>query len=467
MFFQYSNPACSVLMRALTTALFAAALAQGRAQEQPDGQLLNADSLAVRIAGHVVTEAGAGIREIVVRIEPNRPSGSAGCALKTPRTTDEGRYSSTFFACPPATTYAVTPIGKDDALNGVDVLDVATIAQHVLGLRLLASPYQLIGADVNRSGSVSTLDVATLRRKILQTEEVPDDSASWRFIDRDYVFPVPANPFQQAFPETKIASRSQSADFIGIKIGDVVDDAVFPENKVLVEIGWNAAERLGSKVFVVPVRSASHLPMECLQLGLRFDPAQMAFIGTLPGDLPGWNKDCFGLKRVEQGAIRAMWLPMLPAQEHPVKSGTLLFSIVFRAKQALSEYDLPIALDNAVLQNLALSTAHESHAIQKAPPLAPQAEKPDAEKKVPRLEARCTPNAISDTLRLAIESEAEEPGRVALFNALGQRVFVRDIALTKGTRTFSFAEMAALPRGVYVWKVYGQHEKVQGNVLLE
>lgn len=49
---------------------------------------------------------------------------------------------------------------------------------------------------------------------------------SWRFVPADYVFPNPANPFSQTFPETGEAlniTSDQQIDFIGLKTGDVME----------------------------------------------------------------------------------------------------------------------------------------------------------------------------------------------------------------------------------------------------
>lgn len=117
-------------------------------------------------------------------------------------------------------------------LNGVTTLDLVLITKHILGLEPLDSPYKIIAADANQDGLVTIFDVVVLRKLILGiTTELPNGK-SWRFIDKNHVFPDPTNPFLWSFPEfaTLPASGDGHALYFGnggwsflkgIKIGDV------------------------------------------------------------------------------------------------------------------------------------------------------------------------------------------------------------------------------------------------------
>ena len=65
----------------------------------------------------------------------------------------------------------------------------------------LASMASMIAADANNSGSVTTLDLVAIRRVILQIDDNFQNNTSWRFVDADYVFPSPTNPWSNGFPE--------------------------------------------------------------------------------------------------------------------------------------------------------------------------------------------------------------------------------------------------------------------------
>lgn len=65
--------------------------------------------------------------------------------------------------------------------NGVDVYDLVLISQHILDLAPISSPYQLIAADANNSGTISSFDIVLLRQIILgQMQGLP--AGSWRYV---------------------------------------------------------------------------------------------------------------------------------------------------------------------------------------------------------------------------------------------------------------------------------------------
>ena len=119
----------------------------------------------------------------------------------------------------------VTPFRNDNAGNGISTFDIILLRRHILNISQLDSPYKLLAADVNNSGSITTLDMIIIQRIILGTESAFTAVPSWRFVPQDYVFPDPANPFG-AFPPASgylftFPSPAAEIRFIGIKSGDL------------------------------------------------------------------------------------------------------------------------------------------------------------------------------------------------------------------------------------------------------
>lgn len=126
--------------------------------------------------------------------------------------------------------FSITPYKKDDLLNGATTFDLVLIAKHILGVQPLESPYQLIAADINHSGNISTLDIIHLRKAILNISDFFPNNTSWRFVDAEYAFPDHTNPWTEEFPEV-IAVNNLSfdgavVDLIAVKIGDVNHSAI-------------------------------------------------------------------------------------------------------------------------------------------------------------------------------------------------------------------------------------------------
>ena len=181
------------------------------------------NSNAATVAGMLQTEMGDGLEEANVQIQCLAPTGQAPLSLFDMTDTD-GHYQFNN-AIPIQCNYTLTPLKDNDPINGVSTFDLVLINKHILGLQPFASPYKIIAADANNSGSVTTFDIVELRKLILGIYNELPNNTSWRFVDKTYQFPNPANPFQEAFPETKSVSNLQNNqmadDFVAVKIGDV------------------------------------------------------------------------------------------------------------------------------------------------------------------------------------------------------------------------------------------------------
>lgn len=117
----------------------------------------------------------------------------------------------------------VYAVKNENPLNGVTTVDLAIINRYILGLDTL-SPYQIIAADANQDGKVTSFDIVTLRKLLLGVTDTLPNNKSWRFLPHSYVFPDKTNPFP--FPESipvlpETDPPVNRFAFTGIKIGDV------------------------------------------------------------------------------------------------------------------------------------------------------------------------------------------------------------------------------------------------------
>ena len=173
------------------------------------------------IAGGVLTEDGEEVENVMIMVSGNNP--------EMMYTELDGSFI--FEDLELGQDYSVIAQLDENLLNGVTTMDLILISKHILGTRLIDSPYKLIAADVDRSGHISTLDVIKLRKLILNIDNsLPNNNTSWRFIDAAYEFPDPNNPFMGYFPEfyniNDLDGPQMYVDFIAIKVGDVNGSAV-------------------------------------------------------------------------------------------------------------------------------------------------------------------------------------------------------------------------------------------------
>lgn len=183
------------------------------------------------VAGAVMTDfnlPNTGLESVNISIDGVMPNGQAPMNYVMP-TNKQGEFVAANL--PIGGNFTFTPLKDDNHLNGVSTYDLVLISKHILGLEPLNSPYKMIAADANKSGSITTFDIVELRKLILGVYSQLPNNTSWRFVDANHQFANPANPFQSAFPETANvaqlpAAGVQGADFVAIKTGDVNGSAI-------------------------------------------------------------------------------------------------------------------------------------------------------------------------------------------------------------------------------------------------
>jgi len=179
-------------------------------------------SLPLTIAGVLRTGSNDAVVKANVALNATHPIAPPVMLTTQPDTTGKFEFSQ---AIPIGSDYTLTPTKNINPLNGVSTFDLLLISKHILGLAYLDSPYKIIAADANHSESVTTFDIVEIRKLILGVYNELPDNTSWRFVDKDFVFPNPANPFQTTFPESitrsNVVDDQLADDFVGIKVGDV------------------------------------------------------------------------------------------------------------------------------------------------------------------------------------------------------------------------------------------------------
>lgn len=186
-----------------------------------DSDDLCADQMG-QIDGLILDPNGAPVRNVEVF--------NIGPGNATMTTAGDGIF--TFDGLAEGVDYVVRPYLDSNPLNGLSTADLNMIGRRLEGIDDGLSPYQLIAADANNNGNITIHDQLMIREVILGLENGFDNNNSWRFVDADYVFPDPTDPWQEEFPETVAVdnlSGAVFADFVAIKIGDVSGSAS-PQN---------------------------------------------------------------------------------------------------------------------------------------------------------------------------------------------------------------------------------------------
>ena len=176
--------------------------------------------------GCISTQTGAPCDSVPVQVQYTHPAQQLWqLTLQSEATGHYGYHLNT-------SNFILQPSYNRAHRNGVSSFDLLLLSRHILGVDTLDSPYLLIAADANKSGSITTFDIVELRKLVLGVYDSLPNNASWRFVDLYYQFTNPTNPFLENFPEFYANSPQPffitRNDFIAIKIGDLNLNAVPP-----------------------------------------------------------------------------------------------------------------------------------------------------------------------------------------------------------------------------------------------
>ena len=357
-------------------------------------------------------------------------------------------------ALPIGGQFGFTPIKDDNPLNGVSTYDLVLISKHILGLQILPSPYAMIAADVNKSNSITTFDIVELRRLIIGVYQELPNNTSWRFVDENFVFLNPFNPFSGAFPESIIYNPpGMAASFLGIKIGDVNCNAL-PVLGEEIEDRGSRHLTLRDRVLEpgqeleIPIYAAQQERWDGFQLSFAADPALIEIVGVIPGNLPGMESDVFNLNATGT-ALNASWIT---PQGSNISLREPLFYVKIRARSA----------------------GRLSEGLRLAPgPLRPEAYPSSGG--VSRMELlyelgdsrgfAARPNPTSGGFELPLQ--LDEPGDVLLQlrDSRGVLVYQNHFMGNAGFQIISVPATAFSATGVYFWQMSGSVRHMQGKVV--
>lgn len=302
---------------------------------QDNDNVCNGGQPTAAAAGSIETPAGAHVEEVEVNL-----SGQNGGWMVTGA---DGSF--TFEGLVPGQDYTVTPSRDGDDLNGVSTFDLLLMNKHILGIQPFSTPYQIIAADVNNSGNVSTLDMIVLRKLILGDELEMANNSSWRFVEADYIFPNPSNPWAEQFPEVlNINDIPQAgiatADFVAIKIGDVSGDAQ-PNNLMGIDerdfdgifvLNLEDRELEQDEEHTIYITSEDIRSVGGYQGTINFDEDAVELLDVIPGRM---ESRYIGTSFTDHGMVTLSWNKSEDELADYFAPNDVLFSIKLRAKTSL------------------------------------------------------------------------------------------------------------------------------------
>ena len=313
---------------------------------------------ANRIAGRIYNEEFISIEDVEVELMDTE--------IPMSMTNVEGTYN---FENLEDQGYTIAAHKEEDPANGISTFDLVLMAQHVLQINDLNTPYKLIAADVNMDQTIDILDMIELRQLILFAIDDFSVNQAWRFVNADYVFPDPKNPWLEAIPQThsiETLSADTEVDFIAVKIGDL-DCSAQTKSSVttvteraaqpLVLQTSNAAISAGTK-FSVSLSTQEDFTLSAAQFTLNFDPNLAAFEGIQSQAL-SLNEGAVSQKFAQEGLLPFAWYTTKGVDF--TESTDIVFN--FTAKQDLTIADL-LQLNSTLTEAKAYTPMGEQYNVE-------------------------------------------------------------------------------------------------------
>jgi uncharacterized delta-60 repeat protein len=341
-----------------------------------------------------------------------------------------GQYE---FLVPPG-SYVLNPSKTDDLLNGVSVLDVMMVQEHVTLVNPITDPYKLIAADVNESDGVSTLDALIIAQSILGNPiAVALFGDSWRFVDAEHSFVTPLSPW--GFPESidvpNLEEEVFGLNFIGVKKGDINGSAapnIWSEEPadrnnlpalVMLQTPDRELRTAGEEIEVI-FYANSFKEITAYQFGLEYHAGYLELLEIIPGAVPELTTENFRADDLA-GALRSLWFSTSfsstsLASDAPVF--TLRFKVQRSTFQPLSEL---LWLSDEVLQREAYNETREAGVVTLEFLGLPLSSVEVSDTNEFRLYQN-TPNPFDEQTRISFSLPEATTARLRIFSTGGQEL---------------------------------------------
>ncbi|MBK7935733.1 MAG: T9SS type A sorting domain-containing protein [Lewinellaceae bacterium] len=222
-----------------------------------------------------------------------------GQAVASAETDDLGQYQ--FGSITAGCNYLLAPVSDNSQPKaGVNTLDALLIAAQIDDIQSLPTPYQLLAADVNKSGSLTDDDVNGLVKLVLGTQTDFPGNNSWQFVPGSHTFADPLNPWSASVPSSLLLCLSGNInfnpDFVAIKTGDVdasatssalaptIDDRTDQKNVALfytTEQYFKPGDEVRAEIITPDLGNIA-----AFQFTLDYDPAVLSSASIEPDFLP-------------------------------------------------------------------------------------------------------------------------------------------------------------------------------------
>lgn len=461
---------------------------------------------------------------------PLKDALGANCGNSLPSTDVLGRYH-TYDCVFPAYSGSglLSPLPDKSYLSqmeGVSTFDLVLISKHVLGIEPFLNPFQLIAADENNSGSVTTFDLNEIRRLLLGVKStltagscryIPDycfSNAAFEqefYDDDDPVTPgLQLNPFNAIWtnpdeingqartygagalpslpnttswmdhvsinPTSLAAQEEHPWSFWIVKTGDVncnaqleIANNALPPDETFTSVTHTPIAT--NQVFILNIRAMSNTPVTAWQMGVDFAEDSLQILEVLPGNSgEGFSTENFGLTHLSTGEFRAL--------NFNTNGGTtnlnnkILFKLRVKALKPIPSIGQRFRLKNSILQEVFYAPDGdeiENIGLQLevqtglgAPPIAGGS---NTNSTVDLTLLSCRPSPFASTLNFDFTLSGDARTTISLYDGRGRLVATKSADLPRGENTLGLDGLGTLPAGLYWYQFEAGSQVLSGKTM--
>lgn len=237
--------------------------------------------------------------------------------------------------------YTVKANRTSDPLEGVTTADIVKIQKHILGKETVTDPYKIIAMDVNNSKTITSADIAVLRKLILGTVSTLPENRNWIFVDKAYKFIDTDDQLLNENYPTSVSINKFNQSYIGnlqaIKLGDINEsynglNTASTRNRESMNLVTEEANFSVNEEITVPVMIAQDQKLAGFQFTLQFDERKLQ-LTDIAGGICNINKDNTGWQRAEEGLVTFSWNygSFAENDNSAVRANQVLFTLKFKA----------------------------------------------------------------------------------------------------------------------------------------
>ena len=312
---------------------------------------------------------------------------------------------------------------------------------------------------------VNIFDMISIRQLILRSVDQLPNGNSWKFVDRDFVFSNPSNPwvdnFESYISANNLSGDKMDVDFIGVKLGDVDNSATANLNKPV-------EQRVKNRVdLVVATRTDSNadeidylfypqeeLDIHGFQFELNFDAENFEFITVVPGNL-NLDESNLSTKFVSDGKLLISW------NENDVVSVNELTSLFeFRFKQL----DKAVVDPSFQIEETLLSPEiylNRPSSIFELGLIKEDRQQDD-------ISVQNSPNPFTHSTTVEFSASTNDPVEIKIFDLQGKSVHIQIIEPIIGKNILQYKASDFQGEGVYFLQlISGQKESLIKMILVK